>query len=129
MKLSNLTQQQKESIEYLGILELFEGCKKEFEEQDIGNFIIGNICGEIELCSKCRAKIQQAQKDFKREAEEVGEMIKWINKTVKLNCPIKINNSGEVYYWNDVLSIQLRDKIQQLKSKQDALILASELER
>jgi len=113
MKLSNLTQQQKESIKHLGILELFE-------EIEIYNNWESFIIAE--------AKILQAQKDFKREAEEVGEMIKWINKTVKLNCPIKINNSGEVYYWNDVLSIQLRDKIQQLKSKQDALILASELE-
>jgi len=122
MKLSNLTQQQKESIKHLGILELFEGCDKNIEYPVIK-------CGEIfarkiYLCDECKAKIQQAQKDFKREAEEVREMIEFLEN--ENECLIRENENE-----NEGIRITIEnigEQIQQLKSKQDALILASELE-
>ena len=116
MKTKNLTKQQKESIKHLGILELFGGCGKNLSGNYGENFN-DRGCGKRRLCSKCKAKIQQTQKDFKRESEEVEEMIEFLET---LGVTYKDD-------WKNEFK-KLQNKIKQLKSKQDALILASELE-
>jgi len=133
MKLPTLTQQQKESIKHLGILELFEGCdfcgyicrkcKNKLNEEQMGkrcpfcNEWTYNHIENIGLCKICKAKIQQTQKDFKREAEEFGKIVEFLNKLF-----------GEEFDESEGFDMIVQNKINQLKSKQDALILASELE-
>jgi len=121
MKIKNLTKEQKESIKHLGILELFEGCGKNIFLKQEKNVRIGYDCGveEFKLCPECRAKIQQAQKDFKRESEEVGEMIEFLEEH-RVDVVIEYGESQNNNWFNK--------KLEELKSKQDALILASELE-
>ena len=60
------------------------------------------------------------QKNFKREAEEVGEMIEFL-KDLKQH----LNDKNEEIIYDERFYL----KIKQLKLKQDALILASELKK
>ena len=121
MKIKNLTKKQKESIEHFGILELFEGCGKNLSGNYGRNFN-DRECGKRRLCLECKAKIQQAQKDFKREAEEVREVIKQIEDIItKLDTDFL---NGEQIKGRCIIE-DLKDE---LNSKQNALKLASELE-